>query len=433
MMLFSECNPHIRVTVLLCLLLLCILQLFMQSLCYNYKEKKLLFFNFLPILLTQATTVLLMLLQNGDERLGIRIPLLCAVIMLLLLCSHTVLVIIRLRRRHRNMLTENSVKDAYDHLPFGLCFFAKNGLPMLCNGQMSAVARELIGKSMQSLGELEEALAHPAESVSVLTTEGRRIYRLADGREWYFEKTEVTDGAGNRFIQVISSDYTELDLLNSELKARNIELKKMMKRLEQIRLNIADSIREQEILTAKMRLHNKMGSCMLSARRYFMQDCPKENKAELLERWSKTVGELRDEIGQADERAPGEELMRIAADLGVEIMVSGSFPDDPDIAYLFVTALRECLTNAIHHASASLLRLTLEYGESTVTGAYVNNGEPPACEITEGGGLKSLRSRIEEAGGSMEVQSLPVFELRITLPKTTEDREESDDEICACS
>ena len=38
-------------------------------------------------------------------------------------------------------------------------------------------------------------------------------------------------------------------------------------------------------------------------------------------------------------------------------------------------------------------------------------------EITEGGGLSSLRKKIESEGGTMAVRSLPEFELIVTLPK----------------
>ena len=39
-----------------------------------------------------------------------------------------------------------------------------------------------------------------------------------------------------------------------------------------------------------------------------------------------------------------------------------------------------------------------------------------AQEIKEGGGLSSLRRRIEKAGGTVTVHSLPVFVLEVTLP-----------------
>jgi Lhr-like helicase len=48
--------------------------------------------------------------------------------------------------------------------------------------------------------------------------------------------------------------------------------------------------------------------------------------------------------------------------------------------------------------------------------AITNNGAPPKAKIKEGGGLSSLRRRIEKAGGTVTVHSLPVFVLEVTLP-----------------
>ena len=52
-----------------------------------------------------------------------------------------------------------------------------------------------------------------------------------------------------------------------------------------------------------------------------------------------------------------------------------------------------------------------------ITVVMMNNGGTPMQEIVEGGGLSSLRSRIEKAGGVMNIKSLPEFRLTLTLPK----------------
>ena len=48
---------------------------------------------------------------------------------------------------------------------------------------------------------------------------------------------------------------------------------------------------------------------------------------------------------------------------------------------------------------------------------FSNDGDRPDGEVTEGGGLGSLRKKVEREGGSMTVNSEPVFQLAITLPK----------------
>ena len=47
---------------------------------------------------------------------------------------------------------------------------------------------------------------------------------------------------------------------------------------------------------------------------------------------------------------------------------------------------------------------------------FTNDGIQPTCDIVEGGGLSSLRRKIEREGGSMMVDAFPEFTLTVTLP-----------------
>ena len=44
----------------------------------------------------------------------------------------------------------------------------------------------------------------------------------------------------------------------------------------------------------------------------------------------------------------------------------------------------------------------------------------PESEIVEGGGLSTLRRRVERSGGTMTVDSFPAFRLTVTIPKKKE-------------
>ena len=89
------------------------------------------------------------------------------------------------------------------------------------------------------------------------------------------------------------------------------------------------------------------------------------------------------------------------------------------MAYLLIVALRECVTNALNHAGANLLHLTITNANGQISAVYTNNGTQPKQEIIEGGGLTSLRERIERSGGMRTVQSLPFYSLTLTLPEYT--------------
>ena len=99
--------------------------------------------------------------------------------------------------------------------------------------------------------------------------------------------------------------------------------------------------------------------------------------------------------------------------------IHGTMPEDTHTAYLLTVALRECVTNALNHAGADLLNLTITNSNGQISAVYTNNGAQPEQEIIEGGGLTSLRERIERSGGIMTIQSLPFYSLTLTLSEYT--------------
>ena len=84
---------------------------------------------------------------------------------------------------------------------------------------------------------------------------------------------------------------------------------------------------------------------------------------------------------------------------------------------LIYTAMQVCLTNAVQYAKATELAACIPENDDNVTVMIRNNGKQPEQPVREGGGLTNLRRRIEAAGGTMRIQSLPEFILCIEIPK----------------
>ena len=126
---------------------------------------------------------------------------------------------------------------------------------------------------------------------------------------------------------------------------------------------------------------------------------------------------LRKEAVLKEEEQPLEMLSRIAVSTGIAIQIDGELPHSQEVQKLFVQAAAETLTNAISHAQAKTLYIILEETEHFYTVCFQNDGNPPQAPIPGGGGLSSLRRKIEQEGGEMTIQATPVFHLIITLPK----------------
>ena len=100
------------------------------------------------IWLLQEITIVSVQINNGDlsgtflEIIG-SFPWIPVVLILLVqtICAGMFLKLIW--HRKRNMLTPGSLKESLDTLPDGVCFFEKDGQPLLVNTQMNRISSEL--------------------------------------------------------------------------------------------------------------------------------------------------------------------------------------------------------------------------------------------------------------------------------------------------
>jgi signal transduction histidine kinase len=92
--------------------------------------------------------------------------------------------------------------------------------------------------------------------------------------------------------------------------------------------------------------------------------------------------------------------------------------DDPVIAQTLLRAMQEVVTNAIRHSGARNLWLSLKDTDGAVQLIARDDGSG-TDQVELGSGLKGMRERVGEAGGSLEVASSRGggFEVRIALPK----------------
>ena len=73
------------------------------------------------------------------------------------------------------------------------------------------------------------------------------------------------------------------------------------------------------------------------------------------------------------------------------------------------------------HAGAKELYVRLACSDQTAYVSVTNSGAAPEGEIAEGGGLTSLRILVKKSGGSMEIKTVPRFELTVSVPVRREE------------
>lgn len=307
----------------------------------------------------------------------------------------------------------SAVRESFDNLPSGVCFFSESGLILLCNRQMVRLMFAMTGHDLQSLQELHAILSAPQTVTGAVRDGG--VHLLPDGTAWRFALRERRRPGGTLCTEAVASNVTELRDKQRLLTEANEAKRQTVAALERIQQNAVAITREEEILAMKMKLHNEFGYNLQTIRRFFAHDCPDEEKEAFLAQQRCVLQKMEHMLGNDDTVDPFTELRRLAAALGMEIVVTGELPQQEQAEQLLAFAVRECLTNTIRHAQGARVYVALSRTETLLTARITNDGKPPAGEIAEGGGLSSLRARIESDGGTMTIRAVPRFALQITV------------------
>ena len=318
--------------------------------------------------------------------------------------------LISVRRYRRENLSQSAIKETVDMLPVGICFSKDDGTVVLKNLLADSLCYELTGSSLNDASAFWESVEAAGERQDQVI-----IVLLPSGKAMICQKSEVTvDGAP--YIQLIASDITELYQITSELREKNHKLLDIQTRMKAFGAMTARLAMTEEILRARVSVHDEMGHLLLSGKYYL--DRPGEGDREKLLRMERYTHLLLTREGEEPNDALPNSIERAvsaAREMGVFVRVSGELPTGKTICGLTDRAIRECAANAVKHASGDRLDVSIRRDQDSVRVALCGNGEPPAEPIKESGGLLNLRRSIEAAGGSMEVSETPGFTVTMVL------------------
>ncbi len=314
--------------------------------------------------------------------------------------------------KHR-ILGQDSIKEAVDQLPMGLCFFDKNNRMVLCNRQMYSLALRMGDCDLQVVYDLEMMLYRPLPSVRVYED---WIYGLDDGTVWQFSKQFIISKSGQTYMEIKAIEITMLHKLKEELLRNNEVKEEMVTRLENISQYMKVSTREKEILRLKARVHSEFGEGLQRIHHYIHHDGDMEERQTILSHQRKIAKMILGEVGQGDIDDPMIEFERLMKRLNRTLVLKGTMPTKKEMRSFLVEILRECRTNMIRHARATTMYVRIFQKDGWLYMDVSNDGKVPEKEVVEGGGLSALRARIEDKGGKMTVISQPEFILVVGLP-----------------
>ncbi len=144
-------------------------------------------------------------------------------------------------------------------------------------------------------------------------------------------------------------------------------------------------------------------------------DRARRTAKELLSDVRHVVGRLRS--GPADVTAAFSAVARIAKpEVHLDIAEDLEFTD-PAVAHAVIRCVQESVTNAVRHADADHLHITVTRSADAVVVTAADDGRG-AAEVTPGHGLTGMLERVTALGGTVTWETAPArgFLLRATVP-----------------
>ena len=340
--------------------------------------------------------------------------------------------------RKKGVATLHLIWQAVEKIPVGLCIALEDGYPIMTNQKMHDTISLLFGHTVVNAEELWDELCHyPAESdhagalqerlrdssLELETEQGRvsdRILRLPDQTVVRFRRRLLIEEGQPTYIQIAMRDITSLERSITQTERENEHLTRQIRRQQGILREIVEINNEQERLSAKMKIHDELGRCLLMTERA-LDGKTTESIPQMISIWERLGKNLLDASvdRSATDHPHLKELERVASLIGCSIQYKGAPPEGETAELLFYSTIREALSNAVRHAGADRLYVQTRTEADRYCVEITDNGRrrnPNDGELLLGDGLRNLQQKLEKHGASMEIRNENGVKLNVVIP-----------------
>ena len=287
----------------------------------------------------------------------------------------------------RNYLTVNSIKLYLDQVDCGVCCYKDNGRVMFTNMTMNQLCIKLTGTQLLNGNQFYEVTKD-------------QILSIGEER-WRFSSRDIIIG-NEHMREIIATNVTGEYLKTQQLEKDKAELSKINQELQDYNLSIDEVVRHQEILQAKVNIHDEMNRLMLSTVATDNEDISSLDKIFAL--WQENASLLSMEAEENKQEVMSRKIEELAKALKIRLV----WKDEPvsilneEERNIFYIATQEAIANASKHAKANRMIISIVNVDGHIECRFINNGELPNQAITFTGGLANLEKLIKKQGAILE-------------------------------
>lgn len=335
----------------------------------------------------------------------------------------TVRMLLSFRFSVRTDITRSVMPHIIQNIGHGICVANRSGWILEGNPAFYNHCESLGIQKNERIDEFETALKElqDAGRLEINDLENGRAIRTGSG-VYSLQRSSFKAG-GRTYVQLSFSDVTKITLAATELEQENEKLEQKNRELEKALADIEleGIVREREKLcrTAHDIWSQRLAVAGLSIDILLDQKGTRINSGNLQEIASTLEAPIMAESWQSvgDVSAMLRTLDDTYRKLGVKIEVHGRATFPLHQQQVLCDVLREALANAVRHAYARHISVTFFEDDEKANVTIQNICLDGNTSVAEGRGLHDMKTRVQNAGGSLRYEKSNLFELQVTFPK----------------
>ena len=301
---------------------------------------------------------------------------------------------------NHNHIIYSSIINAFDAFLIGVLYFDENDTILLVNNTMADIFSYLDIKEKFNSASFKEFV-------------NNKIITLKNGETYHFSISQITIERKKHYFskikyvapiyEVIAKNVTEINNKINILKEDNERIITNNKLLVAYHEQMPEIIRHQEILKAKINIHEEMNELLISTV-YLLDNDDQELRKDILNKWKNNALLLSKENENSVNQDMINDLITLSKSLGIQI--DFHHLDDIkelEIRKLFIMVGKETLLNVAKHTKDKKLIIDVIKKENHYVMTFANKEGSTNKNIIYGSGLTNIEKHVTQLNGKMTI------------------------------